>query len=74
MHPDLEALICAYDAVQESHGEEAIRRRAILFSRLDHVLAEHPNLSRESLRNAVRLAHQRWLRAQQRPPTLPPAA
>jgi hypothetical protein len=55
-------------------GDEAKRLEAIFQSGLDEVLARHPGLSREKLICAVDFAHTNWLRAQRRPPTLPPKA
>jgi len=74
MHPDLEALIRAYDAALEARPEDAARCREDFEQRLQVVLSCTSGLNEESLRNVVRLAHRRWLIAQHKPPTLPPIA
>ncbi len=74
MHPELEALVRAYDAVQESLGPEAPRLRTVFEGRVEDALAKRSGLSRESLLNLIRLQHRRWVRAQQTPTTLPPKA
>jgi hypothetical protein len=74
MHPDLEALIQAYDAALETAPKEAARNRDQFEQRLQDVLLRTPGLSEESLRNVIRLAHRRWLAKQHQPPTLPPKA
>jgi len=74
MHPDLEALIQAYDAALEAPPQEADRHRDEFERQLQDVLSRTPGLSEDSLRNVIRLAHRRWLASQQKPPTLPPKA
>ena len=75
MNAELDALIVALDAVlQARSGDESKRLEAIYQSRLDDVLMRHPGLSRETLIRAVDFAHANWLRAQRKPPTLPPKA
>jgi hypothetical protein len=74
MHPDLEALLQAYDAAIEAGPEEAAGRRDEFEVRLQGVLSRTSGISEESLRNVIRLAHRRWLAKQQQPPTLPPKA
>jgi hypothetical protein len=74
MHPELEALIRAYDAAREAQGPDAAKLRADLEDRQNDALAQHPQLNRETLLNLIRIAHARWVRSQQKPPTLPPNA
>ena len=75
MHPDLEALIQAYDAAIQAGPNEAARRRDEFEQLLKDVLSRaSQHVSEDSLRNVVRLAHRRWLASQQKPPTLPPKA
>ena len=74
MHPDLEALIQAYDAALEAGPQEAARRRDEFEQQLQKVLARTQGVREESLRNVIRLAHRRWLARQKKPPTLPPKA
>ncbi|MEK7675040.1 MAG: hypothetical protein AAB676_04280, partial [Verrucomicrobiota bacterium] len=72
MHPDLEALIQAYDAALEASPKEAARRRDEFEQRLQEVLSRARGVSEESLHNVIRLAHRRWLAKQRKPPTMPP--
>lgn len=75
MNAELEALLIALDAVNQARsGAEAKSLEMIYRSRLDDVLERHPNLSRESLLRAVDFAYLRWLKAQQKPSTVPPKA
>ena len=75
MNTELEALVIALEAVlQAKSGDEAKRLEAIYKSRLDDVLMRRTGVSREKLIRAVDFAHANWLRAQRRPPTLPPKA
>jgi len=76
MNPELEALILARDAVEqaESNSPEADRLLKIYASRLDDLLQRQPGLARSALEKAVGLAHNRWLKAQLKPSSLPPKA
>jgi len=74
MHPELEALLRAYDATREQQDEDAISAKQKFEALLKETLAARPNLSRESLLRMVWLSHARWLRANRKPPTLPPKA
>ena len=75
MNPDLEALLRAYDAALESRGDEAREHRAQFETMLDDALARTPKLGRQSLLNAVILAHGRWVRQQAKKPSIiPPKA
>ena len=75
MNAELEVLVVALEAVlQARNGDEAKRAEAIYQARLDDVLMRHPGLSRDRLMRAVDFAHANWLRAQRRPPALPPRA
>jgi len=71
MNRELEALIVAYEAVQED--VEDARRAEIFQSRVDDVVAR-TGLSREKIISLVHLQHARWLRAQQKTATIPPKA
>lgn len=73
MHPDLEALIRAYDAASEAGSEEAEQRRNEFEQLLQDVLMRIPSVSDESHRNLVRLAHRRWLAKQGSHPRCRPA-
>ena len=42
--------------------------------RLDDYLAEHPEISRETLDRMVRRYYPRWLNAQKKPASIPPKA
>jgi hypothetical protein len=61
MHPELERLIRAYDAAQETRGAEAEQLRGTFETLLEEALAQQPGLGRESLLNLVRLQHGGWL-------------
>ena len=74
MHPELEALLHAFDATREQKGKDAIHARQEFEALLKEALAARQNLSREGLISMVKLAYIRWLRANQKPPTLPPKA
>ena len=74
MHPDLEALIQAYDAAMEAGPQEAARRLDEFEQQLHDVLSRTRGVQEESLRNVIRLAHRRWLAKLKKPPPLPPKA
>ena len=74
MHPDLEALIRLYDAASEASPGVAAERRDEFEQRFQEVLSRTPGISEEILRDAIRLAHRRWLAASRKPPTIPPKA
>ena len=64
MNPELEALIKAFDAAIQAQGAESERLRAIYESLLADALQRHPNVSFDTLKSTVRLAHRRWVKAQ----------
>ena len=74
MNPDLEALVKAYDALTGCRKEHAADARRGFQALLTDTLAKHSHLERERLLLAVHLAHRRWVRAQDKPTTLPPRA
>lgn len=77
MNPDLLRLIEALDALTEcspTNTEEARRLASAYRTLLDDLLARHSGLSRETAESIIKLAHTRWLKAQQRPTTVPPKA
>ena len=75
MKAELEALVLALDAVRQAKsGPEADRLYELYLARLGDVLRRNPGLSAESLEVAIDLQHRRWLRAQQKPTSLPPKA
>jgi hypothetical protein len=75
MNAELEGLVLALDAVLQARaGGEAEQMEKLFQSRLDEVLLRRRGLSRERLMSAVDLAHKRWLRAQDKPSTMPPKA
>src|SRR5438477_4164300 len=57
MHPDLEALIRAYDTALEAMPQDTVRCREEFEQRLQAVLSGTSGLTEEALRNVVRLAH-----------------
>ena len=74
MHPELEALIHAFEAMLEERDNEASTARDEFERLLNETLSKQRNISREGLLTAVKLAYIRWLRANRKPPTLPPKA
>ena len=75
MNAELEALVLALDAVILARdGDEAERMDKFYQSRLDDVLMRNPGLSRDRLIATVDYAYRRWLKAQEKPSSLPPRA
>jgi len=75
MNQELEAILRAYDAVQEkSSGEQADDLAAIFQSRIDDFLAKHPSLSAQTLQRMVDIAYRRWVCAQSKHSSMPPKA
>ncbi len=74
MHPDLEALLQAYDAALEAGPQESSRCHDEFEQRLKDLRARTPGVSEDSLRNVIRLAYGQWLAKQQKPSALPPKA
>ena len=77
MNAELLALIEALDAVKQcppTKLEEDMRLKAIYASRLAAILERNPNLSRGALEQMISRKYAQWLRAQQKPSTLPPKA
>jgi hypothetical protein len=75
MNAELQALVLALDAVIEGRtGAEAKRSDALYQSRLADALERYPALSRQTLEAMVYVAYRRWIRSQEKPPTLPPNA
>jgi hypothetical protein len=74
MHPELEALIKAFDAALQAQGSDTERLEAIYESLLANSAEHHRNVSLEALDSAVQSAHRRWVKAQAKFPTLPPQA
>jgi hypothetical protein len=75
MNAELQALVLALDAVIEGRtGAEAKRLEALYQSRLADALERYPGLSRQTLEAMVYVAYRRWIRPQEKPPTLPPNA
>ena len=74
MDAELEALILALNAALEAQGsEQADPLRERFESLLDETSRKH-GVPPAAMESAVRLAYLRWLRAQQKPPTMPPSA
>src|SRR6266849_8789976 len=74
MHPDLEALLQAYDAALEAGPRDSARRHDEFEQRVKDLLSRTPGVGEDSLRNAIRLAYSRWLAKQKKPSALPPKA
>ena len=69
MKPEMERLLRLFDEAQQSRQAEQIFE-----AELENLHSQHPGLSREQLRRIVRTAYLRWLRANSKPPTIPPGA
>ena len=74
MDRELESLLLAYDAWLQAGEDDMARHQTVFDAVLEDVLAGRPKLTREQLLEALRTYYPRWLRAQQRPPTMPPQA
>lgn len=71
MNAELQALVLAFETVNEAQaGEEAKRVEALFKSQMDDVLARHPGVEYGRLKRAVELAHARWVKAQRRFPAV----
>jgi hypothetical protein len=69
MTPEMEKLLRLFDEAQQSRPAEELFE-----AELEDLHSQHPGLSREQLRRIVRTAYVRWLRANRKPPTMPPGA
>ncbi len=74
MHPELEAILKALDAFKDARPEDADRLFQIYLSRIDDFVGNHPGLSRETFEAGLRSRHRRWLKAQEKPASIPPKA
>ena len=74
MNHELEEILKAYDAAKQASGADEKQLLARYESTLDEVLQRHPNLSRATLEGAIQRAYGRWLKAQDKPTSLPPKA
>jgi hypothetical protein len=74
MNAELETLLHGYDLFKQASGTEARRLNLIYQAGLDKVLERHPNLSRRMLQQMVDHAYRQWIRAQDKPSSLPPRA
>lgn len=69
MKPEMERLLQLFDESRQSRQQEKLYE-----SQLEELHAQYPGISREQLRRIVRAAYLRWLRANAKPPTIPPSA
>jgi hypothetical protein len=74
MNRELEAVLHSYDAFQQAHPTEAERLENIFQAKLDEVLQRHKGLSRQILERMIDRKYRLWLRAQTKPPSIPPRA
>lgn len=74
MNRELEAVLKSYDAFQQAHPSEAQRLGAIYQSKLDDVLQRNKGISRDALEQMIDRKYRLWLRAQEKPTSLPPKA
>jgi len=73
MHPQLDNLVKALEALKVARSEDIPRLRAVYESLLDDV-ATARELNRDLLESAVIRQHRAWLRAQQKPSSMPKKA
>jgi hypothetical protein len=69
MHPELESLVKAYEAVQTASPADAPELFAVYGSKIDDSAARM-RIDRAFLDRAVRWQHGLWVRAQSRPPAI----
>ena len=72
MKPELERLLQLYDELLQADKQSAAHLGPVFDARLEELNQQHPGLSREKLMSLVRIGYLRWLRAQNKPPSLPP--
>jgi hypothetical protein len=71
MNRELEGLPRAYDAARQASKAEEKRLLAIYEAKLDEGLQRQPKLSRGALEGTIRHVYGRWLKAQEKPASLP---
>jgi hypothetical protein len=74
MNPELEALIRAYLAVAEANEDQLPQLQADFNELCEAALQNRPGVSRERFTQALRRRAQVFVKAQSRPPSLPPRA
>ena len=74
MNPELEAILKAYNAAKQAVGVEQKHLVAIYKEKVDELLQRHPSLSRAALEQTIQLAYRRWIKAQEKPSSVPPQA
>ena len=74
MNRELDEILKAYDAAKQASGADEKQLLARYESRLNEVLQRHPHLSRNALEGAIQRAYGRWLKAHDKPTSLPPKA
>ena len=74
MNRELEAVLKSYDAFQQAPPSEAKPLEEMYQARLDEVLQRHKGLSRQTLERLVDRKYRLWLRAQDKPTSIPPKA
>jgi hypothetical protein len=74
MNPELEALIKAYLALGECDLRQRQRRQADYNTLLEEALQNASGVSREVFTQGIRRRALAFVKAQSRPPTLPPQA
>jgi hypothetical protein len=72
MKPELEALLQLYDELLASDKTTAAHLKPVFDAQLDELNKQHPGLSRDKLMSLIRMGYIRWLRAQNKPSSLPP--
>jgi len=75
MNAELEALILAYDAVQEARDRQAGQPIKDFEVLLNKTMEKQAGLSRDTLIRMVSVAHRKWTLAKaKKPPPMPPRA
>jgi hypothetical protein len=69
MNPEMEKLLQLFDEAQQSRQAERLFE-----DQFDELCSQYSGISRDKLRQVVRTAYLRWLKANRKPPTIPPSA
>ena len=74
MNAELEALLKALQAVFEARGPDDTTRLESIYEKQLEDAGERLGVSKEFLRTAVWGRYGKWIKGQDRPPTIPPKA
>jgi hypothetical protein len=70
MNQELEDLIKALDAVLENRGQSKVIAERGYREKFEEALAKRPGVNPKHFERAIYKSYQRWVRANQRPPTI----